>query len=109
MEISGLRPLRGVRNMSGKIHAVLFTHPTCVGCGEAYRRLESYSKEHETVEVEVQSLAGEEGKLLAKKWRVNTVPTIIVDDDPDFRIMGVPKPDTLHNLIIEALTRKKGK
>lgn len=78
-----------------RLPVVLFTHPTCVGCTEAIRRMQTFSDEHEDVNFRITSLAGREGQELAEKWGVKSVPTIIFNNDPQISIVGVPKIETL--------------
>jgi predicted DsbA family dithiol-disulfide isomerase len=85
--------------MSHKIHIVLFTHPTCVGCGESIRRMQRLEKEENDIDFEIMSLAGETGKKLGEKWHIHSVPTIVFDDDPENRIMGIPKPETIQSIL----------
>ncbi len=81
-----------------KIPVVLFTHPTCVGCSEAIRRMTAFAGDHQELQFRITSLAGTEGQALADRWNVKSVPTIIFNDDPQMRIVGVPKAETLDAL-----------
>ncbi len=81
-----------------KIPVVLFTHPTCVGCSEAIRRLTAFAGDHEDLDFRVSSLAGNEGKTLAGQWNIKSVPTIVFNNDPQMMIVGVPKAETLDAL-----------
>lgn len=78
-----------------KIPVVLFTHPTCMGCSDAIRRMTAFAADHQELQFRITSLAGEEGQALADRWKVKSVPTIIFNDDPQMRIVGVPKAQTL--------------
>ncbi len=81
--------------MRGKVTLALFTHPVCSGCSEAYDRVQAFARDREDVAVELYSLAGRSGRELARRWKVDLVPTVIVGGDPDHRIEGVPKRETL--------------
>ncbi len=85
--------------MSKKIRIVLFTHPTCVGCGESIRRMQKFEKENDDIEFEIMSLAGRPGRELGEKWNIHSVPTIIFNNDPENRIMGIPKVETINSII----------
>ncbi|MCP4204053.1 MAG: hypothetical protein GY769_19220 [bacterium] len=89
--------------MKGKVTLALFTHPVCSGCSEAYNRVQAFARDREDVEVEFYSLAGSSGRELARRWKVDSVPTVIVGGDPDHRIEGVPKRETLTAAVV-ALT-----
>jgi glutaredoxin len=85
--------------MSAKIHIVLFTHPTCVGCGESIRRMQRLEEEENDIDFEIMSLAGKTGQELGTKWHIHSVPTIVFNDDPENRIMGIPKPETINTIL----------
>jgi len=91
--------------VSARIAFTLFTHPICIGCQEAHARLEQFAAEHPEVQFEVRSLAGRSGKELAKQWRGNAVPTLIVGNDPDARVTGVPSRETLDELLRAEMDR----
>lgn len=85
--------------MSTKIRAVLFTHPTCVGCGESIRRMQQWERERDDLQFEIMSLAGKSGHELARKWHIHSVPTIVFDDNPAFSILGIPSPATFEAMM----------
>ena len=82
-----------------KIKAILFTHPTCVGCGESIRRMQKLEAERDDLDFEIISLVGATGQRLAREWHIQSVPTIIFNDNPDLRIVGIPKPETLQEML----------
>lgn len=82
-----------------KIKAVLFTHPTCTGCRETYRRFKEWQKQRDDLLFEVQSLAGASGHALAEKWQIHSVPTVIFNDDPAVRITGIPRLKTVEEIL----------
>lgn len=84
------------------IPVVLFTHPTCVGCTEAIRRMQAFSDDHADVDFRITSLAGQEGKTLAEQWGVKSVPTVVFNDNPQLMIVGVPKKSTLDTAYLSA-------
>lgn len=85
--------------MKSKIKVVLFTHPTCTGCRETYRRFEQWEKERDDLSFKVQSLAGPRGHALAEKWHIRSVPTVIFNDDPELRITGIPRRQTMEEML----------
>jgi glutaredoxin len=87
----------------GRLTALLFTHPTCVGCGEALRRLEAFTGDHPDVEMQIVSLAAQSGQTLARVYRVRTVPTILFRGNPGQRVIGVPKIGELESLYQQAV------
>jgi len=82
-----------------KITAILFTHPTCIGCGESIRRMQKLEAERDDLDFRIISLAGATGQELARKWHIRSVPTIIFNDNPELRIVGIPKAETLDNML----------
>jgi len=87
--------------MTDRISAVLFTHPTCIGCGEAIRQMKAFADQHDVLDFEVQSLAGKSGMILAKKWNVQSVPTIVFNNDPIVRIVGIPSMELIESKVQE--------
>jgi hypothetical protein len=91
----------------GQVTFALFTHPLCSGCSEACDRVQAFARGREDVEVELYSLAGRSGKELARRWKVDSVPTVIVGGDPDHRIEGVPKHETLTAALVAIVGRRR--
>ncbi len=85
--------------MSRKIKAILFTHPTCVGCGESIRRMQQWAEERNDLDFEVMSLAGASGHAQAARWHIHSVPTIIFDNNPEYHIMGIPSRETFETMM----------
>ncbi|MDH4224324.1 MAG: thioredoxin family protein [Deltaproteobacteria bacterium] len=81
--------------MTLRLKVVLFTHPVCVGCGEAIGMLTRLEQEDPEVEAVFYSLAGQSGKDLAQKWGVMAVPTLVFAENPAWRLEGVPNPQVL--------------
>ncbi len=100
MGARGVCPLPRSRGLRGKVTLTLFTHPVCSGCSAAYDRVQAFARDREDVEVELYSLAGSSGRELARRWKVDSVPTVIVDGDPDHRIEGVPRRGTVTAAVV---------
>ncbi len=94
--------------MSEKIKAILFTHPTCVGCGESIRRMQQWAGERDDLDFEVMSLAGASGHAQAAKWHIHSVPTIIFDNNPHYHIMGIPSRETFERMMATVRAARQG-
>ncbi len=85
--------------MKEKIRAVLFTHPTCVGCGETIRRMQEWEKERDDLKFEIMSLAGKSGHELARQWHIHSVPTLVFNNNPELHILGIPSRATFETMM----------
>ncbi len=55
----------------------------------------AFAEDHQELQFRITSLASEQGQALAGRWNIKSVPTIVFNDDPELRIVGVPKAATL--------------
>ncbi|MDH4121577.1 MAG: hypothetical protein OEV94_07725 [Deltaproteobacteria bacterium] len=85
--------------MSQPVTAVLFTHPMCVGCGEAIALLTRLGQQNPRVQVRFLSLAGKEGKAAGERLGVHAVPTVVFQDNPALRMEGVPEWEALTDMV----------
>lgn len=79
----------------------VYTHPTCVTCGDAVEAARALEDRRDDVEVRIVSLATDKGRERAKEEQVLVVPTVIVGDQ---RVQAAPSEEELEEMLREAST-----
>lgn len=74
----------------------VYTHPTCISCGDAVEAAEALAKRRPDVEVRIVSLATERGREKAKGNEVLVVPTVIVGTK---KVQAAPSEKDLEEMV----------
>ncbi|MDT7947199.1 MAG: thioredoxin family protein [Thermoflexus sp.] len=92
--------------MKGKTLLVkVFTHPMCTSCKSAIQMVERLARQREDVDVQIVSLASQNGRREAEREKILSVPTILVGTNG--RLVGVPRWEELVAAIEAEVARVK--